>query len=254
MKIPFIASRHQALLAQHKLDTFDGMWDFKVDWFETPNERRGGWSGVGRVKLESADGTASVFFVKKQQNHGRRTLRHPIKGEPTFRREFERLRFLSQHGFAAPVAVFYAESDAGGDQRAILVTEALSDFVPLDALEAGWRVTANQPQQHDLIMAVADALRRFHDFGLVHRALYPKHIFVKNAGTLPEIALIDLEKTRFSPWFRSRAAFDLAALCRHAEGWRAAQKMAFFLRYMRLKKLDAPAKQLCRAILRRAAR
>lgn len=254
MKIPFIASRHHALLARHTLDTFEAMWDLKVDWFETPNERRGGWSGVGRIQLENVDGSVTAFFVKKQQNHGRRTLRHPFQGEPTFRREFERLGFLARHRFAAPVVAFYAESDIGGNRRAVLVTEALTDYMPLDSLETGWRAAASRAQQAELIAAVADALRRFHDLGLMHRALYPKHIFVKSAGTRPEVALIDLEKARFSTWLRARTVFDLAALYRHAQGWRATQRMAFFLRYMGMKKLDASAKRLCRSIVKRASR
>lgn len=253
MKNFFIAPQHQALLAQHKLDTFDAIWDLKVDWFEEPNERRGGWSGVGCLQLGDAE-NALIFFVKKQQNHGRRTLIHPLKGEPTFRREFERLQFLNQHDFAAPKVVFYAESNVCGRQRAILVTEALTDFVPLDALGENWKKATSRAQQARLIDKVACELRRFHDLGLVHRALYPKHIFVKKADIQPEVALIDLEKARFSPWFLLRAAFDLAALTRHADGWRATQKMAFFLRYMNIKKLDASAKRLCRSIIKRASR
>ena len=253
MKTSFIAAQHQALLAQHKLDTFEAIWNLKVDWFEEPNERRGGWSGVGRLQLCDG-GNVSTFFVKKQQNHGRRTLIHPFKGEPTFRREFERLQFLKRHDFAAPKVVFYGESNVCGKQRAILMTEDLTGFVPLDTLGEDWKKSISHTQQARLIDKVAVELRRFHDLGLVHRALYPKHIFVKKSDVQFEVALIDLEKARFSPRFLSRAAFDLAALNRHADGWRATQKMAFFLRYMNIKKLDASTKRLCRSIINRASR
>jgi len=254
MNTSFIAPQHQAVLNSHSLNTFDALWDLQVDWFEEPNERRGGWSGVGRIELQNDGLAPSIFFVKKQQNHGRRTLLHPFRGEPTFRREFERLRFLQQHSFAAPEVVFYAESNAGGKQRAILVTVALTEYVPLDTLAEGWNKTASRASQLRLIKKVADEIRRFHDLGLVHRALYPKHIFVKNADGVPEIALIDLEKARSGGQFLSRAAFDLAALNRHATGWRVTQKMAFFLQYMKMKKLDSSSKQLCHSIIRRSRR
>lgn len=250
----FIAPQHEKTLTLNQLSDFESIWNLKVDWFEEPNMRRGGWSGVGRFQLERAGLEPLDLFVKKQQNHGRHTLFHPISGEPTFRREFERLKFLEKNNFAAPKVVFYAESKVDGKQCAILMTVALNEYVALDSFSEGWLSTASRSQQSDLIKKIATELRRFHDFGLVHRALYPKHIFVKNAEHSPEIALIDLEKARFSPWFAYRTFFDLAALNRHAEGWRATQRLAFFLAYMNIKKLSFFNKLMCRLIVKRAKR
>lgn len=250
----FVAPQHAKILTTNQLNDFDSIWNLKVDWFEEPNMRRGGWSGVGQFQLKYNELASLDLFVKKQQNHGRRTLFHPILGEPTFRREFQRLKFLEQHHFAAPKVVFYAESNVDGKPCAILMTEALSEYVPLDSLSAGWRLTASRSQQSQLTQKIAIELRRFHNLGLVHRALYPKHIFVKNAGHSPDIALIDLEKARFSLWFAYRAFFDLAALNRHAEGWRSTQRLAFFLAYMNIKKLNFFSKLMCRLIVKRAKR
>ncbi|MDP2154048.1 MAG: lipopolysaccharide kinase InaA family protein [Methylotenera sp.] len=259
MKKTFIASHHQALLASYQLDNFESLWAREIAWFEEPNQRRGGWSGVGRLELNQS-GLANInVFVKKQQNHGRRTLLHPIKGEPTFRREFERLQFLASHQFSAPKVVFYAESEVAGCQRAILVTEALDDYQPLDLLMNTWRDKLSSQQQSLLIQKLATELRRFHQLGLVHRALYPKHIFVKNAAHEPDIALIDLEKARFTPCFLYRAFFDLAALNRHVEGARLTQKLAFFMHYFGLinppvKRLSAFHQWICRCIVKRSQR
>src|SRR5690606_12690358 len=103
------SKRYQDLFALHQLDRFASIWTKQIDWFEEPNHRRGGWSGVGQITLESDQEELSVF-VKKQQDHGRRTLLHPIKGEPTFRREFKRLAFLEAHQIRAPKLVFYGEN------------------------------------------------------------------------------------------------------------------------------------------------
>jgi len=250
----FIAPQHAEALALHQLSDFESVWNLKVDWFEEPNIRRGGWSGVGRLQLKRAGLKPLDLFVKKQQNHGRHTMLHPVSGEPTFRREFERLQFLEQKHFAAPKVVFYSESKVDGKPCAILMTEALSEYADLDSLSNGWLFSTNRSQQSELIKKTATELRRFHDLGLVHRALYPKHIFIRNVSNSVDVALIDLEKARFSFWSAYRTFFDLAALNRHAEGWRSTQKLAFFLAYMKINKLNFFNKLMCRLIVKRAKR
>ncbi len=148
----------------------------------------------------------------------------------------------------------YAESQVGNHQRAVLVTEALTDFVPLDTLLETWFLHASLQEKNSLIMRIATEIRRFHDVGLVHRALYPKHIFLKLTDAQAEVALIDLEKARFSwlGWYR--AFFDLAALNRHTVGLRRTQRLKFFMEYRRIQQLDWVSKRLCRLISQRSKR
>ena len=120
--LTFVSEQFLELLKQNQLDTFDKVW----------NERRGGWSGVGKVALinktsAQVDGT-TYAYIKKQQNHGRLTWRNPLNGEPTFKREFDRLAFLAEHQFAAPKVMFYAESKVDGKQSAVLMTAALDEY------------------------------------------------------------------------------------------------------------------------------
>ncbi len=251
----FQSQHYQQLFAQHQLDGFEPLWHKQIAWFEEPNHRRGGWSGVGQLVLPSDNDELNVF-VKKQQNHGRRTLLHPIKGEPTFRREFERLMFLESQQIKAPKVVFYAEQTIDNQTCAILATETLLGFEPLDAVTQ--RLFSNEQktlqQKRNLIKTVAAAVRGFHEAGLVHRALYPKHLFVKNAETQPEIAFIDLEKARFSYLFLYRAYFDLAALNRHAEYWTASDRLYFFLQYFQAPTLNKMLSIIGRQIVKRSAR
>lgn len=260
----FQSNYYQQLFAHHQLADFNAIWTRDIAWFEPPNERRGGWSGVGTVTLQDSmlqdstlqdnalqanNGGGDVFFVKKQQNHGRKSWRHPFAGEPTFRREFANLKFLAQHNIGAPKLVFYAENLS--TKQAILITEALTDFVPLDSVDLS---SLNQTQMHTLIQTVATEIKRFHNTGLVHRALYPKHIFVKNAHTAPQIALIDLEKARFSAFAYWRTYFDLAAFIRHAIGWSETNKQLFINAYLIKQNLNFFDKLLCKLIARRALR
>lgn len=251
----FLTKRYQQALARHQLDDFDKLWAKKVDWFEPPNEKRGGWSGVGQLVLEAEPEVLDIF-VKKQKNFGRRTLLHPKLGEPTFRREFERLQYLQRKQIGVAKVVFYDERYDAGQTKAILVTETLKGFVPLDQVIAQcfsrnkWSVA----RRRMLIKKVAKLLRRFHDSGLQHRALFPKHIFVKNADTTPEVALIDLEKARFNLFLIRRAYFDLSKLDRHTPQLSHTERLYFLLQYFSHDKLNWLTKAFCKKLLTRSRR
>lgn len=238
-----------------RLDTFEAIWQHEIDWFEAPNQCRGGWSGVGKLALQSGDGEL-VLFVKKQENHGRRSWRHPVRGEPTFRRERQRLKFLAQRQIAAPQVVFYGERVVGGRQQAILVTKALGDYYPLDEVTNQWfgAMPASIAQQQTLVIAVAQALRKLHATGLSHRAMYPKHIFVKHADSAPQVAFIDMEKSRFSPFLWHRCYSDLSSLQRRSLHWPVEVRTMFYHQYWQTQQLSLGQRLLGWLILRRAAR
>lgn len=254
--LTYISAKHAQALRECGLHTFEQVWGYPIEWFEAPNESRGGWSGVGRLQLQLQNGGSLCLFVKKQQNHGRLTLLHPIKGEPTFRREYKRLQYLESRGVAAPQVVFYAEQLIENKACAILVTEELSGYVSLESLAEPLFINRNftRGQKQQLFSVIASTLRNFHQLGLVHRALYSKHIFVKDAAIQPQVALIDLEKARFTPFFWYRAYYDLAALNRHAENWGRTDRLYLFMQYCQIKRLDILSKWLCRRLIKRSQR
>ncbi len=253
MSTLFIDSQYQALLKLHQLDNFNALWDAKIDWFEEPNERRGGWSGVGQLRLKTNDGEEIVLFVKKQQNHGRHTLKHPIQGEPTFRREFDNLQFLDKHQFKAPHVVYYGEDNAPNEQRAMLVTLALTQYQAFDEWVKSGYIQQIDSEKTDFLQTLARNIRRFHALGMVHRALYPKHIFI-NITQPSQIAVIDLEKARLTKMGWYRTYFDLAALFRHATWWNKEDQLIFFKAYCVKLQLNRCEQWLFRRILKRAAR
>lgn len=250
----FISPKYANVLAHNQLNVFAQIWAKKIDWFEEPNQRRGGWSGVGRLTLKNSAGESQVFFLKKQQNHGRRTWRNPITGEPTFRREFANLQLLSANHFAAPVVAFYAEAIENGQVCAVLMTADLTGFIDLERLMQNWLPIVNKEQKKVLMNKVANEINRFHGLGVVHRALYPKHIFVKNAETLPEVAVIDCEKMRQNSNLQANTVFDLSALNRHSQGIRNTERLAFLKVYLQTHKLNDAGKKLARQIAKRSAR
>ncbi len=254
MSTLFTSLQHQALLVSNGLGDFEAIWHAKIEWFEEPNERRGGWSGVGRLTLKTSDGNDVHVFIKKQKNHSRQTFSHPIQGEPTFKREFNNLQFLNKHQFGAPIVIYYGEDNVS--KRAILVTIALAEYQPLNEFSESHYIKWPGSKKADYLRTLAKSIRRFHSLGMVHRALYPKHIFV-NVEQPSQIAVIDLEKARLTNLAWYRTYFDLAALFRHATWWSIENQLVFFKAYCIKspeQELNAWQQWLLKRILKRAAR
>ena len=257
MLATFISSKYSAILVKNKLDTFEMVWDYPVDWFEEPNERRGGWSGVGRTTLKDGKGGDEFgAFLKKQNNHCRTSFLHPIKGVPTFQREFEMMRYLAKKQVRAPEVLFFARNP-NGNLETTLMTKELTGFLPLEELtEQLFKVaTPTLSQQKVIIKAVAKFSRRLHDVNIQHRSFYPKHLFVNTDNAqVPEVAVIDLEKSRVNRIPFMRSVIDLSVLNKHAKYWSRSRRMYFYLEYLGIKHLTPYAKWLCRLIIKRSTR
>ena len=248
----YLADNWTALLEHNGLKSFDDWWQREAEWFEEPNHRRGGWSGVSRLELEDASGSKHVVFMKRQENHVAKTLLHPIKGIPTFIREMHNILQLKQAEVAALVPVYFAARTVDGAQRAVLVTESLDGFTPLDEVakeSLGYRA------RRELIKSVATLIRRLHAQRLQHNCLYPKHIFVKEIATGYEARLIDLEKTKKRFLERTAMVRDLDSLNRHAHGWSSADRLFFLHNYLGSQELTPALRSFWNKLLgRRIAR
>jgi serine/threonine protein kinase len=231
-----ISPQYLALLARHQLASFGQLWAYKGDWFEPPNRERGGWSGVNFIELSDEAGKKHGFYLKRQEGHMRRTWWHPIKGEPTFVREFEMIQHLNQHQVATPEVVYFA---AQGNQ-ALLLTKALDGFVSLDQLKLNTDINKNI-----LIGQLASAVRKMHQARVQHRSLYDKHLFVNENV---EVALIDFEKSRKMPLIGFLKYADLITLNYRTHYASRAQRLRFFKEYFQIEHLTSHYKFLCRYI------
>lgn len=252
----YISAKHAQLLQKNQLDTFEKVWAYKVDWFEEPNERRGGWSGVGRISIVQEDGSNVYAFLKKQDNHCRTSFLHPIRGVPTFQREFEMMQYLASKNIRAPEVLLFGQNPQG-DLKTTLMTRELPGFQSLESLTEG--LFANQsPElatQRVLAKAVAEFARRLHLAKVQHRSFYPKHLFVNFSNQVaPEVAVIDLEKSRINLLPVLRTLIDLSVLNRHAKYWSRSTRMYFYLHYFGIKRLTPYTKWLCRLIIKRSNR
>jgi hypothetical protein len=69
----FIKPEYLKKLQLKQLDDFESIWNLEMEWFEEPNHKKGGWSGVGRLELNLGNSGNLNLFIKKQENHGRPT-------------------------------------------------------------------------------------------------------------------------------------------------------------------------------------
>lgn len=251
------------ILEYNNLSDFDSIWNLEAEWFEAPNKRRGGWSGVNRLELRdpSGYGTKSIF-LKRQENHICRTMLHPLKGIPTFRREIKNLFKFNKLGLPTLSPIYYAERKTNSGFKSILITEELVGYKSLDEWsliwhEQGWPCKELRSR---LMRDLSAIIRKIHKCGFRHGCLYPKHIFVKFANEdlsrdqNIEIRMIDLEKTRYWPFKKVCIVKDLSALNRHSQHWRTVERLKFYKLYLQLEHLDPKAKKLWQSFAKRHVR
>lgn len=247
-----ISPQWQAFLQANGLDSYQKLWELSGEWVEPPNHRRGGWSGVCRTELPAPQGGFTGVYLKRQENHGHRTLMHPIRGEATFVREFKMISHLREHDVPTLNLLCFAESYENGKSQALLMTESLLGYRAMEEiLYEGEAVAMGLAKRRRLLKSIACTVRKMHDAGIQHRCLYPKHLMVKE-GEGFEVALIDLEKAR-RVFFPVLPAFrDLVTLNRHSMGLSRSDRLYFFREYLQGSSLRPAMHWLARKIDQRS--
>lgn len=251
----FIDARWRSVLAHNGLLSFDALWELDAEWFEEPNRRRGGWSGVARCELALPEGGTTAIFLKRQENHGTFSWRYPLRGVPTFLREFRKIEHYRANGIPSLEPVYFAMRRTHGGHRAILATAELAGFQSMEERVARWLSDGAPPRAVRLrfLGATADLLRAMHEHGIQHNCFFPKHVFTRLlADGSVEARVIDLEKSRWRPAKTICARRDLYSLIRQSLCWSRTDRLWFFKRYLGIARLTPYAKWLWRGIDARA--
>ncbi|MFN7097656.1 MAG: lipopolysaccharide kinase InaA family protein [Gammaproteobacteria bacterium] len=249
----FINPEWLSILKANNLDTFEKIWLLDADWFEPPNKRRGGWSGVSRLELQNPAGGQVVIFLKRQENHVYKPLRNFIKGAPTFRREMKNINRFIKHQLPIPDPVFYAERTVNKRSRAILITASIApDYRSLEEWMQEWQWEGYPPRNeyNAIIKKVAETISKMHKHYLKHGALVAKHVFLNYVpGQEPSVRFIDLEKTRY--WYLPNNSFeqDLKAFAKSFNSLITRIDMSrFYKHYMGVARLSANNIKLMRRV------
>jgi hypothetical protein len=234
----FFSAESKSQLGDNQLADFASLWSLDQNWFEEPNTRGQGFSGVMISTLECKGDRSRRVFVKKQEDHTTRSLAHPIKGIPTFEREYTNIVSLSALGVPTIELLYFGTAEHHGKQRAILVSYALDEFTPLDEWFQQSRPGVSETVAQAVIRAVVAAIRSIHEAGYRHGCLYSKHIFIRlpedvvSGHDVVQVRMLDFEKAHKSPFRRRAILKDLSQFIRHGEHLTGADLDYFVSQYL----------------------
>ncbi len=223
------------------------MWNLDTDPLDVPNFGRGrqGKSFVGIYKISLPDGNTRSLILKRQINYSSRTFMHPIRGIPTSRKELANLLKLDRLGISCCKPVYYAQKPSDNGWKAILATEHLKTFAPLNAIinssEPEWQ---NARIRQRLIYAIADEIAKMHSVYFQHNCMYAKHIFIKHDNNKITVSFIDLEKGDWLPFSINRRIRDLGSLYKRTTGISPFDCYRFVIAYCRAQHIDRNARKL----------
>jgi hypothetical protein len=254
MVMPYINDAWQEILAFNELDTFESLWELDAPWFEEKNQRRGGWSGVSRIDLLLPRGGSVGVFLKRQENHRKRTLIYPLRGRATFAVEFDNIQRFEKLGINTLEPIFFADRRQRAGLQAILMTCELAGFNALSSEEfqPGGRFLNTPEKKLAVFKSLAGLMHQMHDKNIKHDCFYLKHVFAMPVNnTSMELKVIDLEKAK-KVLYKGNAVFrDLYSLLRHAQEWTDEDKLTFFKIYQGEEQLSAQSLKLWRSINRK---
>jgi hypothetical protein len=227
---PYISERYRALLTRQGLYTLAGFWNLPWDWVENPNNRRNGWSGVSRHTFFDDEAGRFSIFVKRQENHNYRSLRHPLRGRPTFFSELCNTLRVKQIGIPTVEPVFYGERWEGDKPQAVLATIALEGYGDLNSLLQDPSNTT--PVRQAILHRLADVAQLMHHHRLQHNSLGGNHVLVKlEKHNTFDLRILDLEKMRRSFRPMDAAVKDLEKFIRRTPRLTKDERAEFLLYY-----------------------
>jgi len=250
----YISPAWSVALERNQLNSFREIWEVESQWFEPVNKRRGGWSGASRIEITAPDGSRRGLFLKRQERHFCRTLKNPLQRTPTYLREYNNLKLCRRLGIPTPKIVYFGLGPERAKAQAILITEELygyrsiKEWLADPASEQG-----NLRMRRRIMRDLGRLTRKLHSHQLQHHALKPNNIFVKidRRSGEPSLCLLDLEMMRWHP----RPAYrDLLTLYRKTANVSNGDRMAFFLAYLGLDKLNVAGARLWRKLAARYLR
>jgi hypothetical protein len=221
----------------------------EFDWFEAPNRRRGGWSGVTKIVLnpDAKQSEQIAVFLKIQQNHFYIAPNTCFLKRLTFEREFAAMQALRPHSDAIPQVVMFAKWQENGNRGSILVTKALDEWIPLRPWLLG-ELDLPLPDKetlHRVLEAIAQTAKEINQVGWIHMCFSAKHLFVKEQlDGIFAVRVVDLEKTRKRIGQGRRTLKDCSHFLRHTPNLNDSDKTHFLKAYFKTDSFNPTQKAL----------
>jgi len=118
----------------------------------------------------------------------------------------------------------------------------------------------NRVDRHRMITAMALTVKKLHDAGIIHNALYGRHLYINviphddGTVTIPDelqCCFIDLERAKYpgvhSPKMVSR---DLRVMNKNSTEWPSRDKILFIKTYLGIDHLSPKAKEIIHQLIK----
>ncbi len=238
---------------------FDDWWKADGELVEEGNFRgkdaNSSWSMVHRITLN--DGTC--VYLKRQQNHYPNNTLLKFFKIPTFAIEWKNFHRMREACIPTMNIVMFGNRKHQGNRQCMIVSENLEGMEEIIKVtewyaEHGW---PPREQRRAILSSILNVVKNAHDHGIIHNALYGRHIyvnipFVDGKPEFPdkvETCLIDLERAKYpgknSIKFIKR---DLKNMYWGIPHWSNSDRMWFFKQYLGIEKLTPEAKEKARLI------
>jgi lipopolysaccharide kinase (Kdo/WaaP) family protein len=220
IKERLVSPQWETKLRKLGLLDFEAVAKREFEWFEPPNQRRGGWSGVSRIALnpEATPEEQETGFLKIQQNHWFRARNKFFRRHLTFEREIDAMTKVAPIISFIPEVLLFGRWNIGPDAWAVIITRSLDGWFSF----GDWLQGKNGlvPPDHDTLLKVFETIastsRQLHNAGWVHLGFSAKHLFVRPKGDRDyDICLIDYEKCRRHVLPGYRTIKDCSHFMRH---------------------------------------
>lgn len=237
---------------------FDSWFCAEGDLVEEGNFRgcdnNSSWSHVSRIVLP----TGETIYLKRQQNHYSNNILLKLLRILTFQLEWKNYRALKDAGIPTLNIIHFANRKHNGNRQCIIVSEELQGMTPIGDLidwynENQW---PSRTQRLAMLAAIVKVIRKMHDAGIIHNALYNRHIYLNiplqdGVPVMPdhfEACLIDLERAKSpGPNSPKLITHDLEKMFRRIN-WPARDCLWFLKQYLGIDRLTPEAKVIARKI------
>jgi len=260
----FTDPQWQAIFQSAGYTDFDSWWNAEGSLVEEGNfrgkDQNISWSHVSRIQL--SDGR--TVYLKRQQNHyPNNLLLKYIRRLTTFEIEWKNYQRFQKAGIPSMNIVYFGHRKHNGNRQSIIVSEELKGMTALDEL-IYWFEKNHWPtreQRHAIVKNVAKTIKKLHNAGIIHNALYGRHLYINlvpnDDGTITipksiQSCFIDLERAKYpganSPKCVDR---DLKTLHSKTKAWPAKDKFLFLKTYLGIDKPTAQDKTQIKQIIAR---
>ena len=216
----------------NRIDRFEALWRLDIEQVDKPNRKGRGWSEVGKIRLDLPDGNTAAVFIKRQENYTLHSLVFPVIKVMSFEREMKCFLKFLKHGIPVPEPIYFEKKRVGRDKRAVLIIKNLDGYENLTQyMKRMQQKGFSYETKKRVIASLATVIKRLHDCGYLHGALFGKHIFVKENEDYSDVdvRLIDLEFVR---WHPNRMHKDLSRLHSRLPALRIHDSVRFLINYM----------------------